>query len=107
MTQHLYVQKFKGIFNLPNLRQIMRNTLFPFFSLCVPLLCLVLGYVLGLVGQMVKNLPTKLGRWVRSLGWEDPLEKNMATHSSILAWRIPKDRRAWQATVHGTANSQT
>ena len=57
MTQHLYVQKFKGIFNLPNLRQIMRNTLFPFFSLCVPLLCLVLGYVLGLVAQRIKNLP--------------------------------------------------
>ena len=38
---------------------------------------------------------------VRSLGWEDPLEEGMATHSSILAWRIPMDRGAWQATVHG------
>ena len=37
---------------------------------------------------------------VRSLGWEDPLEKEMATHSSILAWRIPMDRGAWRATVH-------
>ena len=39
--------------------------------------------------------------WVQSLGQEDPLEKGMATHSSILAWRIPMDRGAWQATVHG------
>ena len=39
--------------------------------------------------------------WVRSLGQEDPLEEDMATHSSILAWRIPTDRGAWRATVHG------
>ena len=38
---------------------------------------------------MVKNLPAMRKTWVRSLGWEDPLEKGMATHSSILAWRIP------------------
>ena len=45
--------------------------------------------------------------WVQSLGWEDPLEEGMATHSSILAWRIPLDRGAWQATVHRVAKSQT
>ena len=39
--------------------------------------------------------------WVRFLGWEDTLEEGMATHSSILAWRIPMDRRAWRATVRG------
>ena len=39
--------------------------------------------------------------WVQSLGWEDPLEEGMATHSNILAWRIPIDRRVWWATVHG------
>ena len=38
--------------------------------------------------------------WVRSLGWEDPLEEGMITHSSILAWRIPMARGAWRATVH-------
>ena len=38
---------------------------------------------------MVKNLPAMQQTWVRSLGWEDPLEKGMATHSSILVWRIP------------------
>ena len=39
--------------------------------------------------------------WVRSLGQEDPLENEMATHSDILAWKSPMDRGAWQATVHG------
>ena len=43
----------------------------------------------SLVAQMVKNLPAMQETWVRSLGWEDPLEKETATHSSILAWRIP------------------
>ena len=41
------------------------------------------------MAQMVKNLPAMPETWVRSLGWEDPLEKGKATHSSILAWRIP------------------
>ena len=41
------------------------------------------------VAQLVKNLRAMRETWVRSLGWEDPLEKRMATHSSILAWRIP------------------
>ena len=43
----------------------------------------------SLVAQWVKNPPTMQETWVRSLGWEDPLEKGEATHSSILAWRIP------------------
>ena len=43
----------------------------------------------SLVAQLVKNRPAMLETWVRSLGWEDPLEKGQATHSSILAWRIP------------------
>ena len=59
------------------------------------------------MAQMVKNLPAVWETWVQSLGWEDPLEEGMATHSSILAWRIPMDRGAWQATVHGVAKSQT
>ena len=41
------------------------------------------------MAQMVKCLPTMWETWVQSLGWEDPLEKEMATHSSILAWKIP------------------
>ena len=55
----------------------------------------------SLVAQLVKNLPAMQETWVPSLGWEDPLEEGMATHSSILAWRIPMDREAWWATVHG------
>ena len=43
----------------------------------------------SLVAQLVKNLPAMQETWVQSLGWEDPLEKGMATHSSIPAWRIP------------------
>ena len=56
---------------------------------------------------MIKNLPAMQETWVRSLGWEDPLEEGMAIHSSILAWRIPMDRGAWRATVHGVAKSRT
>ena len=43
----------------------------------------------SLVAQMVKNLPVMWETWIQSLDWEDPLEKGMATHSSILAWKIP------------------
>ena len=59
----------------------------------------------SLVVQMVKNLPVVWETWVRSLRWEDPLEEGIATHSSILAWRIPMDRGTWQATVHRIAKS--
>ena len=55
----------------------------------------------------VKNPPAMWETWVASLGPEDPLEEGMATHSSILDWRILMDKRAWQATVHGVAKSQT
>ena len=61
----------------------------------------------SLVTQMVKNLPAMQETWVWSLGQEDPLEEGMTTHSSIPAWRIPMDRGAWWATVHGVAKSQT
>ena len=53
-----------------------------------------------IVVQLVNNLPAMPETWVRSLGWEDPLEKGKATNSSILAWRTP-------CTVHGVAKSQT
>ena len=55
------------------------------------------------VVQTVKNLPAMQETWVRSLDWEDPLEKGMATHSSILAWRIPwreVQSIGWQRVVH-------
>ena len=51
------------------------------------------------MAQTVKNLPAMWESWVRSLGWEDPLEEGMATHSSVLAWKIPMDRGAWWANL--------
>ena len=50
------------------------------------------------MAQTVKNPPAVLEIWVRSLGWEDPLEEDMGIDSSFLAWRIPMDRGAWGAT---------
>ena len=56
---------------------------------------------------MVKHLPAVWKTQVRSLGWEDPLEKEMATHSSTLTWKIPWTEEPGRATVHGVAKSQT
>ena len=61
----------------------------------------------SLVAQTVKNPPAVWETWVQSLGWEDSLEEGMATHSNIRAWRIPMDREAWRAAVHGVTNSET
>ena len=60
-----------------------------------------------LIGQLVKNLPPMQETQVQSLGREDPLEKEMVTHSSILSLENPMDRGAWWATVHGVAKSRT
>ena len=74
------------------------------------------GYKLGSVyltwapplAQTVKNLPTTRETWVQSLGQEDPLEKGMATHSSILAWRIPWTEELGRLqSVHGVAELDT
>ena len=63
---------------------------------------------MGFAGvSAVKNLPAMQETQVQSLGQEDPLEEGMATHSSILPWRIPMDRGAWQAIVHRVTKSQT
>ena len=61
----------------------------------------------SLVAQMVKNSPAMWETWIQSLGWVDLLEEGLATLSSILAWRIPMDRGAWWARVHGVTKSQT
>ena len=61
-------------------------------------------------GSVVKNLPAMQEpqkTWVRSLNWEDLLKKGMATHSSILAWRIPLGGGAWWATVRSVSESDT
>ena len=60
-----------------------------------------------LLAQRVKNLPAELETWVPSLGGEDPREEGTGAHARILAWRIPMDRGAWGATVHGVAKSWT
>ena len=54
-----------------------------------------------------KESASNAGDLSRSLGWEDLLEKEMATHASMLAWRTPRDRGAWQVTAHGITKSQT
>jgi len=59
------------------------------------------------IAQMVKNPPAVWETWVLSLGWGNPLEEGMATHCSVLAWRILMHRGAWQATVHGVTKSRT
>ena len=67
----------------------------------------LMSYAASLVAQLVKKPPATQETWIRSLGWEDPLQEGMATHPSILAWRIPIDRGAWWAMVHGVAKSWT
>ena len=65
------------------------------------------GIVVSLVAQRLKRLPATWEPWVRSLGQEDPLVEEMATHSSILALENPMDRGAWWATVHGVSKNRT
>ena len=60
----------------------------------------------SLVAQTVKNPPALWVTWLRSLGWEDVLEEDIATHSSILAWSIPMDREDWRAIIHGVTESR-
>ena len=82
----------------------------PSFSITVCLIINVLMHLLwaSLVAQLVKNLPAMPQTWAPSLGWEDPLEKEVGTHSSILAWRIPWTEESGRLhTVHGVAKSWT
>ena len=61
----------------------------------------------SLLAQTVKNQLAMQETWVRSLGWEDALEKGMTPHSSILAWKNPMEGEAWWAAVYGVAQSRT
>ena len=63
--------------------------------------------VLTLMAQAVENLPAMQETWVQSLGWEDPLEKQMATHSSYSCLENSMDGGAWWAAVHGITKSWT
>ena len=70
-------------------------------------LVVILGYK-GFPGSSVSKESTAMQETPAGfLGQEDPLEEGMTTYSSILAWRIPMDKGAWQATVHGVAKNQT
>ena len=69
--------------------------------------CLIFGQWASLVVQMVKNLPAMQATQVQSLGWEDPLEKEMATHSGILAWEIPWTEKPSSLQSMGSQKSQT
>ena len=71
-----------------------------------PIIC-PLFYIPSLVAQTVKNLPAILETCVQSLAQEDPLEKDMATHSSILAWRIPWTEEPGRLQSTGVAKSRT
>ena len=66
-----------------------------------------IGHYASLVVQMVKNLPAMQETQVRSLGQEDPLEKGMATHSSILAWRVPWTKEPGGYSPWGDKESDT
>ena len=68
---------------------------------------LLLFTLYSLVAQLVKNLPAVRETWVQSLGWEDPLEKGKATHSSILAWRIPWTEEPGRLKSMGSQESNT
>ena len=79
---------------------------------CVCLPCCIMNskcreHRASLVAQSVKKPPAMQETCILSLGWEDPLEEGMATHSSILAWGIPMDRREGRVAVHGVTKSQT
>ena len=63
-----------------------------------------MGFPSGSVG---KESASSAGDLVQSLAWENALEEGMTTHSNILAWRIPMDRGAWRAIVHGVTQSRT
>ena len=90
---------FQGLLVSPGL---VSSTIGPFKAPCGSSL------LLGFPGaQLVKNLPAVRETWVQFLGWEDLLEEGMATQSTILVRKIPIDRGAWQAIVHGIAESQT
>ena len=75
------------------------------FKKQIPLLCLLLG--LNRVAQRLKHLPAMEETWVQSLGWENLLEKEMATHSSILAWKIPWTEEPGGLQSMGSQKSDT
>ena len=114
-SHHSISVSFYCVVNCPKLdglnQQLFICLLFCFWQPGLPYTCVVsyqpyVGSLVwqsaSLVAQKVKDLPAIQETWVWTLGWEDPLKKGMATHSSILTWRIHMYRGAWQATAHGS-----
>ena len=92
---HNFPRELRGYFLCwHSVERLLLNLRFTHFSLWA-----------SLVAQMVKNLPEMQETWVCFMGWEDPLEEGIATHSTILTWRIPCTKE--QAIVHGVAKSRT
>ena len=81
----------KWVPHLPTLPSwsLFKSFYFLHFCSLILFMKIINGVWASLVAQLIKNQPTMWETWVRSLGWEDPLEKGRVTHSSILAWRIP------------------
>ena len=88
------------VFSVKSLNSASNISIVTLFYSPLPTTPIIMGFP-AWVAQMVKNLPKAQETWIRSLAWKDPLEEGMATHSSILVWRIPMDRGAWWATIHG------
>ena len=90
-------------FGLDQVKSLMR-----FLPFLVTSVSKIVKWFLGFPGSSAgKESTCNAGDQIRSLGWEDPLEEGMATHSSIHAWRIHVDRGTWGATVHGVTRSWT
>ena len=89
LTAFLEQRLFNVCYHLLQMSARMIPSPVPDFLACSFFFFLNFLFDIGMVAQTVKNLPAMLETWVRSLGWADPLEKGMAIHSSILAWRIP------------------
>ena len=99
-------------FHPPVSVQILEKSQFIYFLISIVFfffffICFAVTSLVTQMSPSLQNLPAMQETRVQSLGQEDPLEKGMATHSSILPWRIPWDRRAWQTTVQGISKSQT
>ena len=89
------------------LRRRSPNCTFGILDLFVPILSIPVRNIWGFLGSSAGQGSSMQEILVRSLGWEDPLEEGMATHSGILPWTIPMDRGACRATVHRVAKSGT
>ena len=90
-------------------KNVLKFSLPQFFIYKIIIIIMPIYRVIGgsLIALLVKNLPAMLETRVQFLGWEDPLEKEMVTHSSILAWRIPQTEEPGRLQSMGSQESDT